>query len=122
MTSDAAGVAIEVTGLRKAYDGVEALRGIAFKVARGEVYGLLGPNGAGKTTTVEILEGYRSRSGGSVSVLGFDPPRRPAAPRGRVGIVLPSCGFFPPLTVREAGGNRGALYSAPRGPARAPSL
>ncbi len=75
MTSDAPAPAIEVTGLRKAYDGLEALRGIAFEVARGEVFGLLGPNGAGKTTTVEILEGYRARSAGDVSVLGFDPGR-----------------------------------------------
>ena len=65
--------AIEVEGLRKAYDGHEAVRGIDFSVSRGEVFGLLGPNGAGKTTTVEILEGHRVRSGGSVSVLGHDP-------------------------------------------------
>src|SRR4051795_11176251 len=121
MTSDAAGappgVAIEVTGLRKAYDGLEALRGIAFRVARGEVFGLLGPNGAGKTTTVEILEGYRSRSGGSVSVLGLDPGGRPAALRERVGIVLQSCGFYPHLTVREAVQHWASLYAAPRAPA-----
>ena len=65
--------AIEVAGLRKAYDGHEAVRGIDFRVRRGEVFGLLGPNGAGKTTTVEILEGYRTRSAGTVSVLGHDP-------------------------------------------------
>src|SRR3954453_2826019 len=126
MTSDAAGAppgpAIEVTGLRKAYDGVEALRGIAFKGPRGEVYGLLGPKGAGKTTTVEILEGYRSRSGGSVSVLGFDPAGRPATLRGRVGIVLQSCGFYPHLTVREAVEHWASLYPAPREPAEVLSL
>jgi ABC-2 type transport system ATP-binding protein len=122
MTSDAAGVAIEVTGLRKAYDGLEALRGIAFRVARGEVYGLLGPNGAGKTTTVEILEGYRSRSGGSVSVLGMDPGGRPAALRQRVGIVLQSSGFYPHLTVREAVEHWASLYPAPREPAEVISL
>ncbi len=65
--------AIEVHGLRKAYGEHEAVRGIDFAVGRGEVFGLLGPNGAGKTTTVEILEGYRMRDGGAVTVLGFDP-------------------------------------------------
>src|SRR3954464_11060453 len=126
MTSDAAGAppgpAIEVTGLRKAYDGLEALRGIAFRVARGEVYGLLGPNGAGKTTTVEILEGYRARSAGSVSVLGLDPGDRPAALRERVGIVLQSCGFYPHLTLREAVEHSAPLYPAPREPAEVVAL
>ena len=126
MTSDAAGAspgpAIEVTGLRKAYDGLEALRGIAFRVARGEVYGLLGPNGAGKTTTVEILEGYRARSAGEVSVLGLDPGERPAALRERVGIVLQSCGFYPHLTVREAVEHWASLYPAPREPAEVVAL
>src|SRR3954447_24902511 len=135
MMSDAAGAppgpAIEVAGLRKAYDGLEALRGIAFRVARGEVYGLLGPNGAGKTTTVEILEGYRARSAGSVSVLGLDPGDRPGAPapgdgpaalRERVGIVLQSCGFYPHLTVREAVEHWASLYPAPREPAEVVAL
>jgi ABC-2 type transport system ATP-binding protein len=108
------GPAIAVAGLRKAYDGLEALRGIAFEVARGEVYGLLGPNGAGKTTTVEILEGYRARSAGDVSVLGFDPERRPAELRERVGIVLQSCGTYPHLSVRETVAHWASLYAAPR--------
>ena len=67
--------AIEVEDLRKAYGDHDAVRGISFTVRRGEVFGLLGPNGAGKTTTVEILEGYRERTGGRVSVLGMDPGR-----------------------------------------------
>src|SRR3954470_15548166 len=106
--------AIQVRGLRKAYDGREAVRGIDFSVRRGEVFGLLGPNGAGKTTTVEILEGYRARSGGTVSVLGHDPGERPLALRERVGIVLQSCGTYPHLTVRETVAHWASLYASPR--------
>jgi ABC-2 type transport system ATP-binding protein len=93
--------AISVRGLRKSYDGVEAVRGIDFEVAAGEVFGLLGPNGAGKTTTVEILEGYRKRDAGEVSVLGFDPERRELPFRSRIGVVLQSSELWPNLTVTE---------------------
>ena len=93
--------AIAVRGLRKSYDGLEAVRGIDFEVAEGEVFGLLGPNGAGKTTTVEILEGYRSRDGGDVSVLGFDPGRADRAFRERIGVVLQQSELWANLTVRE---------------------
>jgi ABC-2 type transport system ATP-binding protein len=106
--------AIEVTGLTKAYGSQPALRGIDFIVARGEVFGLLGPNGAGKTTTVEVLEGYRARDDGSVSVLGHDPQSRPAQLRARVGIVLQSCGTYPHLTVAETVEHWASLYPAPR--------
>ena len=106
--------AIEVEGLRKAYDGRDAVRGIDFAVRRGEVFGLLGPNGAGKTTTVEILEGYRVRSGGAVSVLGHDPGERPLELRERVGIVLQSCGTYPHLSARETVAHWASLYPAPR--------
>src|SRR6266487_6068103 len=82
--------AISVRDLRKRYGDLEAVRGITFEVAEGEVFALLGPNGAGKTTTVEILEGHRSRDGGSVSVLGFDPESRLRGFKERVGIVLQS--------------------------------
>ena len=93
--------AISVRGLRKSYDGVEAVRGIDFEVAAGEVFGLLGPNGAGKTTTVEILEGYRERDAGAVTVLGFDPGRAERPFRERIGVVLQQSELWPGLTVHE---------------------
>ena len=106
--------AILVRDLHKAYGAHEAVRGIDFEVAAGEVFGLLGPNGAGKTTTVEILEGYRSRSAGIVSVLGLDPGQRPRELRERVGIVLQSCGMYRHVTVREAVTHWARLYPHPR--------
>jgi ABC-2 type transport system ATP-binding protein len=106
--------AIEVRGLRKAYGEHEAVRGIDFAVRRGEVFGLLGPNGAGKTTTVEILEGYRDRTGGDVRVLGMDPGERAVELRERIGIVLQSCGIHRHLSVREAVAHWAGLYPAPR--------
>ena len=92
---------IEVRGLRKAYGDVVAVGGIDLHVDRGEVLALLGPNGAGKTTTTEILEGYRSRTAGEVTVLGEDPGSRSTTFRERIGIVLQSTGVDPFLTVRE---------------------
>ncbi len=112
MTGDSA--AIEVHGLSKRYGDHEAVRGIDFVVRRGEVFGLLGPNGAGKTTTVEILEGYRARSGGDVRVLGQDPGRRSRRLRERVGIVLQSTGMYRHLSVREAVAYWATLYPRPR--------
>jgi ABC-2 type transport system ATP-binding protein len=106
--------AIAVRGLRKSYADFEAVRGIDFEVRRGEVFGLLGPNGAGKTTTVEILEGYRRRSGGEVSVLGYDPGDRPRELRARMGIVLQSTGLYRHIRVREAVAHFAAMYPHPR--------
>ena len=105
---------IEVRGLRKAYNDFEAVRGIDFEVRRGEVFGLLGPNGAGKTTTVEILEGYRARSAGEVSVLGMDPGHRSRELRSRVGIVLQSTGLYRHIKVREALSHFASMYPHPR--------
>jgi ABC-2 type transport system ATP-binding protein len=90
------------------------VRGIDFQVRRGEVFGLLGPNGAGKTTTVEILEGYRSRSAGRVSVLGHDPSARDPDLRARMGIVLQSSGIYQYLTVRESVAHWAGFYDRPR--------
>ena len=106
--------AISVRGLRKSYGAVEAVRGIDFEVARGEVFGLLGPNGAGKTSTVEILEGYRQRDGGDVDVIGFDPGKAERAFRGRIGVVLQSSELWPNLTVREIHRLFAGYYERPR--------
>jgi ABC-2 type transport system ATP-binding protein len=96
--------AISVRGLRKSYGALEAVRGIDFDVATGEVFGLLGPNGAGKTTTVEILEGYRER----------DPGRAGRAFRERIGVVLQSSELWPTLTVREVHRVFAGYYARPR--------
>jgi ABC-2 type transport system ATP-binding protein len=106
--------AIEVRGLRKRYGEYEAVRGIDIAVRRGEVFGLLGPNGAGKTTTVEILEGYRARTSGEVSVLGHDPARRAIELRRRIGIVLQSGGIYGHITPREALRHWASFYARPR--------
>ncbi len=93
--------AIRVRGLRKSYGAIEAVRGVDFDVAEGEVFGFLGPNGAGKTTIVEILEGYRQRSAGEVAVLGHDPATGERALRERIGIVLQETGVERFLKVAE---------------------
>jgi len=105
---------ISVRGLRKSYGSVEAVRGIDLDVERGEIFAFLGPNGAGKTSTVEILEGYRGRSAGEVSVLGVDPARADREWRGRIGIVLQDSDMHPELTVREALAMFAGYYPAPR--------
>ena len=106
--------AIAVRDLRKSYGDYEALRGISFEIAEGEVFGLLGPNGAGKTTTVEILEGYRRRDAGTVDVLGFDPERSPRAFREQIGVVLQSSELWSTLTVRETHQLFAGYYERPR--------
>ena len=106
--------AIVVSDLTKSYGSVEALRGVSFDVAEGEVFGLLGPNGAGKTTTVEILEGYRRRDGGEVAVLGVDPSDPPRILRERIGVVLQQSELSPLLTVRETHELFAGYYAQPR--------
>ena len=93
---------IQVEGLRKNYGSFPAVKGIDFEVHAGEVFGLLGPNGAGKTTSVEILEGLRARSGGRVSVLGFDPEVQPTQVKDRVGVCLQATRIQDKMKVREA--------------------
>jgi ABC-2 type transport system ATP-binding protein len=106
--------AIEVRELRKTYGSVEAVRGVSFDVTRGEVFCLLGPNGAGKTSVVEILEGYRVRSGGEAQVLGMEPAAGVRALRERVGIVLQQSGVQGDLTVAELIEMYGRYYTRRR--------
>jgi len=107
-------LAIEVCGLRMSYGARQVLCGVDFEVRAGEVFCLLGPNGAGKTTTVEILEGFRQRTGGSVRVLGIDPADQRARLRERIGIVLQECGFPRQARVGELIDTWRAYYPSPR--------
>jgi ABC-2 type transport system ATP-binding protein len=106
--------AIAVRGLRKSYGELEAVRGVDFEIEQGEVFGLLGPNGAGKTTTVEILEGYRRRDAGEVSVLGHDPQSPGPDFRQRIGVVLQQSELWPNITVRETHRIFAGYYERPR--------
>ena len=105
---------IEVRGLRKSYNGVEAVAGIDLAVRAGEVFAFLGPNGAGKTTTVEILEGYRRRTAGDVSVLGCDPARAGGDWRARIGVVLQESEPEAELTAGECLALYAGYYPRPR--------
>ncbi len=106
--------AISVRGLRKAYGDLEAVRGVDFDIEEGEVFGLLGPNGAGKTTTVEILEGYRTRDAGDITVLGHDPQDPGPEFRQRIGVVLQQSELWPNLTVHETHRVFAGYYEHPR--------
>jgi ABC-2 type transport system ATP-binding protein len=105
---------VSVRGLRKRYGRVDAVAGIDLEVRRGEIFAFLGPNGAGKTTTVEILEGFRSRTEGEVTVLGVDPAKGDAEWRNRVGAVLQESNAEPGLTVRESLELYASYYLHPR--------
>jgi len=106
--------AIEVENLTKSYGDVAAVAGLDLEIQAGEIFALLGPNGAGKTTTVEILEGYRHRDGGRVSVLGHDPDRERRQLKPRIGIVLQSTGVDRYLTVAETIAMYASYYPHPR--------
>src|ERR1700743_2099771 len=107
--------AVEVSGLRKSYGPVRAVRDVGFTVGYGEIFALLGPNGAGKTTTLEILEGFRKRDAGEVRVLGHDPGVRSSGRllRGQIGLVLQDIAVEPYLTVRETVARNAGYYPAP---------
>jgi ABC-2 type transport system ATP-binding protein len=106
--------AIRVDGLRQRYGDFEAVAGISFDVAPGELFALLGTNGAGKTTTLETLEGHRAAREGTVRVLGHDPHRERRRVRPRIGIMLQDGGFFTDLTVAETVEHWRAFTPAPR--------
>ena len=106
--------AVRVRGLVKSYAGVRAVQGIDLDIRPGEIFALLGPNGAGKTTTVEILEGYRSRDSGEVTVLGYDPGRQRTKLKSRIGIVLQTPGVERYLTVTETIQMYASYYPHPR--------
>jgi ABC-2 type transport system ATP-binding protein len=112
--SERSDLAIEVRGLVKSYGSLPAVQGVDLTVRRGEIFALLGPNGAGKSTVVEILEGYRSRDAGSVSVLGYDPASQRRRLKPLIGIVLQSAGVDPYLTVIETIVMYSRYYPHPR--------
>jgi ABC-2 type transport system ATP-binding protein len=105
---------ITVRSLVKRYNSHEAVAGIDLEVQHGEIFAFLGPNGAGKTTTVEILEGFRQRTAGEVSVLGQDPAAADGTWRDRVGVVLQESEPEPGLSVRECLAMYAGFYRAPR--------
>ena len=105
---------VSIHDLHKRYGDHEAVRGVNLEIRRGEIFAFLGPNGAGKTTTVEIMEGFRQATGGTVEVLGHDPWRAPASWRARIGIVLQESEAEPGLSVRECLGLYAGYYPAPR--------
>ncbi len=105
---------ISVEDVRKRYGSVQAVDGVSFEVAAGEVFGLLGPNGAGKTTTVEMLEGLRVPDSGRLTVLGLEVPRSVGALRPRIGVALQTPSLYPRLTVEEVVGLFASFYPDPR--------
>jgi ABC-2 type transport system ATP-binding protein len=111
VTGDAA---VHVAGLRMSFGATEVLHDVDFDLRYGEVFCLLGPNGAGKTTTLEILEGFRSPTGGEVRVLGLNPAAQAARLRERAGMVLQECGFPRQARVAELIDQWRTYYPNPR--------
>jgi ABC-2 type transport system ATP-binding protein len=107
---------VQVEGLCKRYDDLEALRGVTFEIKAGEVFGLLGPNGAGKTTTIEILEGLRQPDAGRVTVCGMDPAREPTSLRERIGAQLQATVLPDKIRVEEAVKLFASFYTRPASP------
>lgn len=105
---------VRVRELSKNYGGANAVDGISFDIHEGETFALLGPNGAGKSTTIEILEGYRDRTGGEVSVLGVDPQHGGRQWRSQLGIVLQSSGESGNVSVLEQLTHFAGYYPNPR--------
>jgi len=105
---------MQVRGLEKSYAGVPAVAGIDLTINHGEIFTLLGSNGAGKTTTVEVLEGYRARDVGEVTVLGYDPGHERAQLKGHIGIVLQSTAVEQYLTVAETLTMYAEMFAHPR--------
>ncbi len=106
--------AIKVRGLTKSYGTIDAVAGVEFDIAEGEVVAILGPNGAGKTTTVEMMEGFRRPDSGEIEVLGFDPADRESALRDRIGIVFQQSGIEEELTVEESIAAQRRAYTNPK--------
>src|SRR5262245_8735997 len=106
--------AVRIRGLTKAYGDTVAVASIDLDIRHGEIFAILGPNGAGKTTTVEILEGYRTRDAGDVTVLGLDPGRERTALAPRIGMALQETAVEPYLTVRETVDMYAGFYPRPR--------
>ena len=107
-------VVVSVRGLKKRYGDLHAVDGVDLDIQRGEIFSLLGPNGAGKTTTIEILEGFRNRDSGEVSVLGVDPALGDSSWRDRLGIVHQSSQDAGDLNVKETISHFAEYYSKPR--------
>jgi len=105
---------IEARGLLKLYGATRAVDAIDLDIRRGEIFGLLGPNGAGKTTTILMMLGLTETSGGSVSVLGFDPVRQPLQVKRRVGYLPDAVGFYDHMTARENLTYTARLLAIPR--------
>jgi len=108
--------AVSVSHLAKSYGDMAAVKDVTFDVEKGEVFALLGPNGAGKTTTIEILEGFRDRSGGEVQTLGVDPSNRATQRwlRTRIGVVLQELAVEPFYSVRQVLTRNAGYYPSPR--------